>query len=140
MKSLAFFNNKGGVGKTTLLCNVAAFFANEMSKSVLVVDCDPQCNASQYLFDDATLEEIFDDKTQSVEVLFDSIMAGEGHTSHTPIRHSHEFGVDVICGSPSLSMAEDFLADEWGRLNNARGISSTLVFSNLYSESCGSRI
>lgn len=27
MKSVAFFNNKGGVGKTTLLCNVAAFIA-----------------------------------------------------------------------------------------------------------------
>ena len=27
MKSVAFFNNKGGVGKTTLLCNVAAYIA-----------------------------------------------------------------------------------------------------------------
>ncbi|KQB95983.1 hypothetical protein AL073_12000 [Loktanella sp. 1ANDIMAR09] len=130
MKSLAFFNNKGGVGKTTLLCNVAAYFAKEMSKSVLVVDCDPQCNASQYLFDDATLEEVFNDKTQSVEVLFDGLMTGLGHSQETPIRESSEFGVDVVCGSPSLSVAEDFLAEEWASLNTTRGLSSTLVFAN----------
>lgn len=130
MKSLVFFNNKGGVGKTTLLCNVAAYFANELSKSVLVVDCDPQCNASQYLFDDATLEAVFEDRNKSVEVLFESLMSGQGHTEKTPVRRSAEFGVDVLCGSPSLSMAEDFLAEEWASLNNRRGISSTLVFAN----------
>ena len=46
MRSIAFFNNKGGVGKTTLLCNVAAYLAIEMGKNVLVVDADPQCNAT----------------------------------------------------------------------------------------------
>src|SRR5690554_7052054 len=43
------FNNKGGVGKTTLTCNLAAFSASVMKQRVLVVDCDPQCNASQLI-------------------------------------------------------------------------------------------
>ena len=47
MKSIAFFNNKGGVGKTTLLCNVAAILGLKMAKQVLVIDADPQCNATQ---------------------------------------------------------------------------------------------
>jgi Mrp family chromosome partitioning ATPase len=54
-KSIAFFNNKGGVGKTTLLCNVAAYAAEEHGLKVLVIDADPQCNATQYMFDDKKL-------------------------------------------------------------------------------------
>ena len=45
--SLCFFNNKGGVGKTTLACNVASYLAETESLNVLLIDADPQCNATQ---------------------------------------------------------------------------------------------
>lgn len=46
---ISFINMKGGVGKTTLAVNVAYGLAYLHKKQVLVVDGDPQFNASQYL-------------------------------------------------------------------------------------------
>lgn len=50
-KKIAVINMKGGVGKSTLCVNLAWHYAamEEWSKRVLLVDLDPQFNASQYL-------------------------------------------------------------------------------------------
>lgn len=46
----AFYNNKGGVGKTTTAINAAYTFAKQ-GHSVLVADCDRQQNAARFLCD-----------------------------------------------------------------------------------------
>ena len=46
----SFYNNKGGVGKTTLCQNAAAMYAEQNpKKQVLVIDLCPQANISQFL-------------------------------------------------------------------------------------------
>lgn len=51
MKMIAFYNNKGGVGKTTTVINIAYALAKRNLK-VLVIDCDGQCNTSRFFADD----------------------------------------------------------------------------------------
>ncbi|AJH25971.1 MULTISPECIES: ParA family protein [Bacillus amyloliquefaciens group] len=47
MSVIAFMNMKGGVGKTTLCVNLADILSREFEKKVLVIDIDPQFNATQ---------------------------------------------------------------------------------------------
>ncbi|MFW5760423.1 MAG: ParA family protein [Cyclobacteriaceae bacterium] len=45
MNVLTFFNNKGGVGKTTMVYHIA-WMLSELGKRVIAVDLDPQSNLS----------------------------------------------------------------------------------------------
>ena len=49
MITISLLNRKGGAGKTTASVNLAAIFAEMKNKKVLLVDFDPQANATTYL-------------------------------------------------------------------------------------------
>ncbi|OJU23179.1 MAG: hypothetical protein BGN89_01335 [Alphaproteobacteria bacterium 64-6] len=133
MQSIAFFNNKGGVGKTTLLCNVAAYCAQHLQKQVCIIDADPQCNATQYIFDDAMLDSLYGGAGFTIYRTVEPLTLGEGFAPRVPLTKSRSFGVSVLPGDPQLALMEDFLAQEWvdAKSGGIRGMKSSLVFAEL---------
>lgn len=65
MKIIAFVNQKGGTAKTTTLISLAAYLANS-GKKVLVVDLDPQANASSGLGIDDRKQGIYEVLSQQI--------------------------------------------------------------------------
>lgn len=133
MKSIVIFNNKGGVGKTTLLCNIASFLKIRKNKRVIVIDADPQCNATSYMFSDEKLEEIYN-TGETLYKIIKPLQRGKGYIkSDLPIIESPNFLVDVIPGDTQLSLTEDFLSKDWldGKSGDFRGLQTTLMFKDL---------
>ena len=95
---IAFSNQKGGVGKTTTCVNLAAYTARA-GKRVLVVDMDPQGNASSAL-------GFFErkDKKSVYEVLVGDIEAAGA------VKKTETEGLDIITSSGDLAGAELELA------------------------------
>lgn len=133
MKSIAMFNNKGGVGKTTLLCNLAAFLSLRRGKRILLIDADPQCNATQSTFDDDTLDELYTQPSFTLIDVIRPLALGKGFTKGIKPKRSTAFGFDVLPGDPDMSLMEDLLATDWvgATSGDVRGLRTTLLFRNL---------
>ena len=54
---VSVFNNKGGVGKTTLLFHLACALA-EQDKKVLMMDLDPQCRLTLNAIPEEEIEKL----------------------------------------------------------------------------------
>lgn len=66
MKTISIFNNKGGVGKTTLTFHLAHALS-EINKKILVIDLDPQCNLTILSMDSEKLHEIWETENDFIE-------------------------------------------------------------------------
>jgi chromosome partitioning protein len=108
-RTIAVANEKGGVGKTVTVINLAAALTLE-HKKVLVVDMDPQANATKGLGIDPS------DGKPSVYDLIQGSGSGAAAVSDAIIPTQWE-GLDLIPGHVDLAGAEVELVDVEGREN-----------------------
>ena len=113
MNTMAFFNNKGGVGKTTLVYHLAWMFA-EMHLSVVAADLDPQMNLTSMFLEDETLEEIWTDAepSRTVAAALAPLLDGTGDVAEPCVTEIAE-GIGLVVGDLSLSKVEDDLSTQW---------------------------
>ncbi len=94
---IAFANQKGGVGKTTTAVNLGAYLARA-GQHVLLVDCDPQANASSGLGRYAERGSLYDALQRGV-------------TLTELVLPTDEPSLDLVPSSPDLAAAEIELVD-----------------------------
>ncbi len=114
--TIAVINQKGGVGKTTTVINIGAYLAKR-GFSVLVVDLDPQANATSGLGVDK----------QQIDVGMYEVLLG-GVSVDGVARDTNIVGLRVLPTNASLATAEIDLAGEAKREYRLHNSMQNLVY------------
>lgn len=109
---LTFFNNKGGVGKTSLIYHLAWMFAS-LGKRVVVADLDPQANITSAFLDEDRIESIWQNP-DSGSTIFQCVkpLAGVGDIAD-PVLQTIAADLYLLPGDVALSSFEEILSAEW---------------------------
>ena len=135
MRSLALVNNKGGVGNTTLTFNIGHMMARRGLRTV-ILDYDPQCNASALCLSEDVLVEIWEAEDQTgatVARCVDLVRRGKGDIRE-PILVEVTDDLWVLPGDLALSRFEQPLAEGWGQIHqtdNEKAIHVTTALQRL---------
>jgi chromosome partitioning protein len=126
VKTIAFFNNKGGVGKTSLVYHLAWMY-HELGERVVAVDLDPQSNLTTAFLPVDRLEQLWASQEHphtilgAIQPLMDHI--GDLAPPQLEIVDSSPWrSLSLIPGDLDLSLFEDRLAEAWDKcLSDSRG-------------------
>ncbi len=108
-------NQKGGVGKTTTAINLGAYLAR-FEQRVLIVDADPQANATSSLGLD---------KHAVKQGTYDVLLGGS--PAAALVLHNPRLKLTILPSSPSLAGAEVELVNEQGREARLRLALASLI-------------
>ena len=127
------FNNKGGVGKTTLVYHLAAMFS-DLGVRVLAVDLDPQANLTAMCLPEEDFRRLWPDGPHP-ETLFGAvapIMEGTGDIAPVTI-NAIDPAFGLLAGDLSLSSFEGDLAQAWPNVLDRRinALRQTTAFARI---------
>jgi cellulose biosynthesis protein BcsQ len=113
---VAFFNNKGGVGKTSLVYHLAWMFG-DLGKKVLAADLDPQANLTSAFLAEERLEELWPESDRHPETLYGAVeplLRGLGDVVEEPhVEQVDHEAVSLLVGDLALARFEDELSQQW---------------------------
>ena len=132
MKTIAFFNNKGGVGKTSLAYRIS-WMLKELGNRVLSVDLDPQANLTGMFINESEIEELIN-KKKSIYSALEPLMKGTGDIQSAVIHRADE-GLGLLPGDLKLSSTEAEFSINWPKCldREERAFRVTTAFSRLIS-------
>lgn len=115
---IAFFNNKGGVGKTSLVYHLAWMYS-DLGLRVVAADLDPQANLTAAFIDEDRLEQLWPDgdHLQTIFGAVQPLLRGVGDVA-APHLEKVESKLGLLVGDLSLSRFEDQLAEVWPKCND----------------------
>jgi cellulose biosynthesis protein BcsQ len=120
---ISFFNNKGGVGKTSLVYHLAWMYA-EQGKHIVAVDLDPQSNLSSFFLSEDDLENLWEnhDQPNTIYRCIQPLIKGTGDILSPQLQEIEINGVTValLAGDLALSQFEDDLATVWPECADGR--------------------
>lgn len=96
---ISYINMKGGVGKTTTVVEMGAILAGEHNKSVLIIDLDPQTNATFSLMGIRDWEKLKDDAT-----IADVLGMNKGYSSRDSDYDINKAIVHDVCNIKGLDL------------------------------------
>ena len=115
MKIITFFNNKGGVGKTTLVYQFTHMMA-ELGHKCLAVDLDPQTNLTSMFLPDEELERIYSQEVNRETLLSGIKPLDRGLGDIVPVKiHEVNSNIGLLAGDLELSLFEDKLSSNWSK-------------------------
>lgn len=113
MRTVALFNNKGGVGKTTLAYHLSHMFAR-LGLKTLAIDLDPQANLTSAFFAEEELESLWEVDSNTILSCVRPILEGTGDIAEPPLTRVAE-RLWVLPGDLGLSRFEDKLSESWNK-------------------------
>lgn len=112
---ITLFNNKGGVGKTSLVFHLAWMLA-EMGKTVVAIDLDPQANLSSAFLTEEQLEKLWepDGSSRPGSTIYQCLQPlTEVGDIIDPVTQSINQRLHLIPGDLALASFEDALSQQW---------------------------
>jgi len=112
VRTIGFFNNKGGVGKTSLVYHVAWMLAQKHLPT-LAVDLDPQANLTAMLLDEERLETLWETTPKpTIHGAVSPQFRGVGDIARPHVEEITD-GLSLLIGDLELSRLEDDLSAAW---------------------------